>query len=129
MGAVALNKKTKRGRVEGSAKAMADFNAKRKDIEQERIEKAFILIEEGKTNRQISIELDISVSSVSRYRSLFENKVEENILERAAETANNPDSIAFIKETRPDIAFYLEKGIDFIVSDVNVKNIVVAYFK
>lgn len=129
MGAVALNKKTKRGRVEGSAKAMADFNAKRKDIEQERIEKAFILIEEGKTNRQISIELEISVSSVSRYRSMFENKVEENILERAAETANNPDSIAFIKETRPDIAFYLEKGIDFIVSDVNVKNIVIAYFK
>lgn len=129
MGAVALNKKTKRGRVEGSAKAMADFNAKRKDIEQERIEKAFILIEEGKTNRQISFELEISVSSVSRYRSMFENMVEENILERAAETANNPDSIAFIKETRPDIAFYLEKGIDFIVSDVNVKNIVVAYFK
>lgn len=129
MGAVALNKKTKRGRVEGSAKAMADFNAKRKDIEQERIEKAFILIEKGKTNRQISIELEISVSSVSRYRSMFENKVEENILERAAEAANNPDSIAFIKETRPDIAFYLEKGIDFIISDVNVKNIVVAYFK
>lgn len=129
MGAVALNKKTKRGRVEGSVKAMTDFNAKRKDIEQERIDKAFILIEEGKTNRQISIELEISVSSVSRYRSMFENKVEENILERAAETANNPDSIAFIKETRPDIAFYLEKGIDFIISDVNVKNIVVAYFK
>lgn len=129
MGAVALNKKTKRGRVEGSVNAMNEFNAKRKNLEQERIEKAFNLIEEGKTNRQISVELEISVSSVSRYRSMFENLLEENILDRAAETASNPESIAFIKETRPDIAFYLEKGIDFIVSDVNVKNIVVAYFK
>ena len=129
MGAVALNKRTKRGRVEGSAKAMADFNAKRKDMEQERITKAFELIEEGKTNKQISDELGVCLSSASRYRILFDKKMEETILERVVEAAGSAESIAFIKETRPDIAFYLEKGMDFILSDVNIKNIVVAYFR
>lgn len=129
MGAVALNKKTKRGRVEGSAKAMADFNAKRKDREQERIDKAFNLIEAGKSNNEIAAELEICPSSASRYRIMYSRMLEEKILDRAAETASNPEAIAFIKETRPDIAFYLEQGIDYILSDINVKNLVVAYFR
>lgn len=128
-GAVALNKRTRRGRVEGSVNAMTDFNLKRKELEKERIKKAIPMIERGLTNADISRDLGVSVATISRYRSVYEENKTESILTRVQQATQDPEGIAFIKETRPDIAFYLEKGMDFILSDVNVKNIVITYFK